>query len=459
MARWLRRLFTLMMLWLAAWIPADAAGFNFFDSSRPDSIPRTLSGTGMYQDLPAKRVSGDVIPFDVNAPLWTDGAAKQRFIAVPPGTSVVYDDTADTYAYPDRAMVIKNFSVDTIPGNPASRILFETRFTGLKKVAGIDKWYLFTYRWRLDQSDADLVPDSGQNATVRVWREGLGGALSLKKWRFPSRLQCAACHRVQATGGRTVLAFFTAQLNRPWEGDPFVNQLDHFFDIGLLQPKPGTARPNPANAPRWARWDDETASLDVRARSYIAANCSGCHGGRGIKTDAALGIKLDYDYHDMRVRTEMRGRPLVGGFPLDSAVLVAPGHPERSVLLFRQQMRNQKDLDFRPEFYAMPPLGSFEPDTNAIKVMTRWILEMPPVSAIGGGSGQGQTGSFRIRDGRMYLPRSLAGPSPRLALADLSGRPVRLTFLSEGVYRIEGRPVPGVHVLRVDGRVFRLFIL
>lgn len=60
----------------------------------------------------------------------TDGAIKQRYIAVPAGQSFVYDDTTDTYGYPDHAVVMKNFSVDTIPGNPASRILFETRFSG-----------------------------------------------------------------------------------------------------------------------------------------------------------------------------------------------------------------------------------------------------------------------------------------------------------------------------------------
>jgi hypothetical protein len=86
----------------------------------------------MYKNMLTKEINADVIPFEVNTPLWTDGAFKERYIAVPPGTAVIYDDTADIYAYPDRAMVIKNFSVDTIPGNIASRILFETRFSGVR---------------------------------------------------------------------------------------------------------------------------------------------------------------------------------------------------------------------------------------------------------------------------------------------------------------------------------------
>lgn len=159
-------------------------------------------GTGMYKNILAKEISPDITPFEVNAPLWTDGAVKQRYIAVPAGKSVVYDDTSDIYAYPDGAMPIKNFSVDTIPGNAASRILFETRFSGVKIVAGQPKWYLWSYRWRLDQTDADLVSDTGENATVRVWRNGLNQPAYNKNWRFPGKLQCAACHRIQGSGGR-----------------------------------------------------------------------------------------------------------------------------------------------------------------------------------------------------------------------------------------------------------------
>ena len=117
----------------------NAEAFDFFDASIADSIPKLISGTGFYADMKTKQISADVTPFEVNAPLWTDGAVKGRFIAVPPGASVVYNDTADTYGYPDRAMIIKNFAVD-IPGDVNSRILVETRFSGIRKIAGKDKW-------------------------------------------------------------------------------------------------------------------------------------------------------------------------------------------------------------------------------------------------------------------------------------------------------------------------------
>jgi hypothetical protein len=430
------------------------AGYRFFDPAIADSIPKLISGTGMYKNVLTKEFNADVIPFEVNTPLWTDGAHKQRYIAIPAGTSVIYNDTADMYAYPDRAMVIKNFSVDTIPGNPASRILFETRFSGVRLVAGKEKWYLWTYRWRLDQTDADLVADAGQSVTVRVYRDGVGKPPFLKKWHFPSKAQCAACHRVQGTGGRTVLAFFTAQLNKPLAATPSVNQLDRLFQMGVLKMGAGV-KPDFANSPKWAAIEDQSASLELRSRSYIAANCSGCHGLRGIKTGAVLGITIDYDYHDMKVRTDLAAKKLQGAFPLDSAGLVVPGYPERSVLLYRQKMRNQKDQDFTQEMMAMPPLGSFEPDTNAIKVMSQWITAMPPAAIHGTHAAKSTGGAVRIRGRILEIQGSLSENPGVFALVDLKGARIALTRVQPGVFHLERPLAPGIHFLMLDDRIIQ----
>ncbi|MDB5104908.1 MAG: hypothetical protein JWP91_2597 [Fibrobacteres bacterium] len=440
-----------LMLGIAA--TAASAAFNFFNPSKPDSIPKLISGTGMYKNMATKELTPDIVAFDVNAPLWTDGAVKQRYIAVPPGTSVIYSDTADLYKYPEGAVVIKNFSVDTIPGNPASRILFETRFVGMRKIAGKEKWFLWSYHWRLDQTDADLVPDSGQDATVRVYRNGTAAAPFMKKWRFPGKVQCAACHRIQTSDGRNVLAFFTAQLNRPWSGNASINQLQHFFDIGLLKSEVGAAAPDFAAAPKWARWDDTTASLDLRARSYLAGNCSGCHGTRGLLTNATLNVTLDYDYHDMKPHMDFLAKKLIGVFPLDSAALIVPGRPDRSVLLYRQKMRNQKDLDFTAERMAMPPLGSFEPDTNAINLISKWIVAMGPASIDGAIAAHGMGGAAQLRNGRIHLSEAwMGGGAGTLVLMDLQGKSIPLERIDARTYRIAGKIGAGMHLLLWNGR-------
>ncbi len=435
-----------------------AVGYRFFDPSISDSIPKLISGTGFYSDLPKKEISADVVPFNVNAPLWTDGAVKQRYIAVPQGAHVIYNDTADTYAYPERAMVIKNFSVDTIPGNPASRILVETRFSGMKKVGGKEKWFLWAYRWRLDQTDADLVTDTGANATVRVYDKGVGQAPRLKKWRYPDKTQCAACHRVAGTGGRTVLAFFTAQINRPMDGNPAVNQIQHFFDLGVLALAPGSTAPDLAKSPRWARWDDTTASLELRSRSYIAANCSGCHGSRGIGTQATLDVTLDYDFHDMQAHMDLTKQKLKGTFPIDSAGLLIPGRPDRSVLLYRQKMRNQKDLDFTSERMAMPPLGSFEPDTNAIKVITAWIAGMPGSGIAVRPALHPAMGRVLAGNGIISLPRGLDRGEGELILVDMHGKATKLSRSQYGNWRY-GTESQGIRFVLWNGVVLGRVLL
>jgi cytochrome c553 len=432
-----------------------AEAYNFFNASVADSIPKLISGTGFYANMATKAFGTDVTPFEVNSPLWTDGAVKNRFIAVPPGAAVIYNDTADTYVFPDRAMIIKNFAVDTIPGDANSRILVETRFSSVRKIAGKDKWFLWAYRWRLDQTDADLVTDTGANALVRIYDHGVGQAPRLKKWIYPNKTQCAACHRITGTGGRVALAFFTAQLNRTLPTG--VNQLQHFFDIGLLAMPAGAAKPDFSKSPRWARYDDTTASLDLRSRSYIAANCSGCHGINGINTGATAPVTIDYDFHDMKVHMDLVAKKLMGTFPVDSAGLIVPGHPERSVLLFRQKARNTINLDFSAEKNAMPPLGSYEPDTNAIKVITAWIASMPATPILAGAHKAGFRGIV-ARDGRLWLPEGLAKGEGRLALLDLNGRALPLSRGQDGSFRYPGG-LSGIHLITWNGRVLGRVLL
>jgi hypothetical protein len=433
---------------------ADA--YNFFNAAVADSIPKLISGTGFYASMATKAFGANVTHFEVNAPLWTDGAVKNRYIAVPPGTSVIFNDTADTYAFPDRAMIIKNFAVDTIPGDTNSRILVETRFSSVRRIAGKDKWFLWAYRWRLDQTDADLVTDTGANALVRVYDHGVGQPPRLKKWIYPNKTQCAACHRIAATDGRVALAFFTAQLNRTLPTG--VNQLQRFFDLGILSMPAGAVKPDFAKSPRWARWDDTSATLELRSRSYIAANCSGCHGVHGINSGATAPVTIDYDFHDMQFHMDLVAKKLMGTFPVDSAGLIVPGHPERSVLLFRQKARNMRDQDFSAEKNAMPPLGSYEPDTNAIKVITAWIASMPAGSPIVAGAHKAGFRGLVARDGRLWLPEGLAKGEGTLALVGLDGRGLALARGQDGVYRYPAG-LSGIHVVTWNGRVLGRILL
>ena len=50
------------------------------ESSRP--FPRKLSETGLFKSVPGHVVQPSLIPYSVNAPLWSDGAIKKRYLAM-----------------------------------------------------------------------------------------------------------------------------------------------------------------------------------------------------------------------------------------------------------------------------------------------------------------------------------------------------------------------------------------
>src|SRR5262249_38097082 len=76
---------------------------------------------------------------------------------------------------------------------------------------------------------------------------------------------------------------------------------------------------------------DPKADVAARARSYLHANCAQCHveaGGGNAQIDLEFTTALE----KMRV---VDVKPQHHTFELPDARLVAPGHPERSVLLRR----------------------------------------------------------------------------------------------------------------------------
>lgn len=103
--------------------------------------------------------------------------------------------------------------------------------------------------------------------------------------------------------------------------------------------------------------------LEARARSYLQGNCAHCH------VEAGGGNSL----MDLEVTTSAAGmkvidvKPQHHTFDLPDARLIAPGHPERSVLLQR--------ISNRAEGH-MPPLATSLVDTEAAALLRQWISEM-----------------------------------------------------------------------------------
>ena len=161
---------------------------------------------------------------------------------------------------------------------------------------------------------------------------------------------------------------------------------------------------------------------------------------------------------------DLTKKKLLGTFPIDSAGLIVPGRPDRSVLVFRQKARNQKDLDFTAERNAMPPLGSFEPDTNAIKMVSAWITSMGPAGIHGTAPARAGFYGILVRDGRIVLPAGIltgladGNAQSGLELLDLRGRAHALEKAQDGSWTYD-RQLKGIHLLAWKGHILARVML
>ena len=295
------------------------------------TFPDRLSKTGCVDPGDPTRPLDGLIPYGVNAELWSDGATKERFFAIPDGTTV-------------------NVGPDGDLELPVGSVTMKTFFVGGKRVEtrllvrhDDGEWAGYTYEWGDDPSDAVLL------------HAGKSKAAGDQTWTFPSRSECLQCHTTAA--GRT-LGPELAQL----DGDlvyattnRISNQLKTLVHIGVL------AGPLPAASTSAALPDPfGDAPLERRARAYRHANCSMCHRPEGGPR-AELDLRSSTAFADTRT---CGTRPLLGDLGLADARVVSPGHPESSVMSLRMHATDAR---------RMPPLGTRRVDARGTALIDEWI--------------------------------------------------------------------------------------
>lgn len=306
------------------------------DSTGSTSGPAALlSQTGCVDPSDPGRPASGLVPYTVNTPFWSDGADKERYMGVPDGGEIGIETDGD-FVFPPRTVLLKHFILN---GQYIETRLFVRHDDGI--------WAGYSYRWRDDQTDAELLED------------GLEAPLSGQLWHYPSRGECIVCHTAAAGSS---LGLETRQLDGnlryPSTGRT-ANQLDTLSAVGLLQaPIPGRLRIPPLVEPF-----DATAPLNARARSYLHSNCGGCHRPGGLGRGSM----------DLRVTTSLAQTgtcdisPSLGELGIMDARLLAPGEPDRSILLARIEA-----LDGN----RMPPLGSNVVDQQGVDLIRAWIASL-----------------------------------------------------------------------------------
>jgi mono/diheme cytochrome c family protein len=376
-----------------------------FNGTFPGSIPLLISQTGAYADTPGRVPAGGLIPYVPNTPLWSDGATKSRYLALPnnggpitPSEQIGFAPTGQ-WSFPSGTVFVKNFDlvVDaTDPDVPLRRL--ETRLLVRDTNGAV---YGVTYKWRPDDSDADLLTNS---LTEAIQVTNTTGVIT-HYWYYPSPADCLTCHTPVAV---YVLGVNARQLNGtntyPATGATD-NQLRTLNRLGVLNPAF-----NEAAIPAFESLSSVTnpaAALEQRARSYLDANCAQCHqpGGTGPTFDA----RYDTPLTNQNIINTPAAK---GNLGYDNVNIVTPDDVWRSALYDRINTTNSA--------YKMPPLARNLIDTNAVPVFAAWInslpgtpAEAPPtISPAGGTFTGGVTVTLQPPDPNATLYYTLDGSLP-----------------------------------------------
>lgn len=321
----------------------------------PVALPKKLSETKLFANVAKLQPSPSLISYDVNSPLWSDGASKGRWFAIPTGKKIGFTAAGD-WTFPEGSVFVKHFELPKVgaDGKTKTSTRLETRVL-VRDSAGFV--YGASYRWRPDGSDADLV-EVGQNASVVVATGQKGKPDITQNWFFPGRQDCLTCH-TRATGG--VLGVNTRQLNRAFrykETGIAENELQALAGIGLFDHAPGDV----AKLHHLASADNLDEPIETRARSYLDANCSHCHRPGGVQS-----------FWDARAETPLDQAGIINGIVNNNlgqgdARVVVPRDWTRSILFQRISVAGQP--------HSMPPLAKQRVDKTGIGLVAEWIASM-----------------------------------------------------------------------------------
>ncbi len=304
-----------------------------------DTVPANLIDTGCVSMADPKLPASGLIPYAPNAAFWSDGAAKERWMALPNNQTITIQSDGD-WSFPSGTVLVKHFRLGTR--------LIETRLFMRHPDTG--NWGGYTYQWNSAQTAATLVKGG---LITNINPPG-------QDWIYPSEAQCLQCHTSAA--GRS-LGLETAQLNSnltyPATGR-MANQLATLNAIGMFTTP--LAQP-PSALPVYPDPYGTSGSLTERARAYLHTNCSQCHrpsGGTPSNMDLRFGTAS-------AATNACNATPASGDLGISGARLIVPGNPAASLIFVRMSRR---------DLHQMPPLASNLVDTAGVALIQSWIAGM-----------------------------------------------------------------------------------
>ena len=308
------------------------SAYNFFEGNLVDLNPNTAAG---------------VLPYDLNTALFSDYAAKKRFIYVPNGQQIPFDTTG-VLELPIGSILIKHFYY---PEETKEDNFIETRLL----IRTAEGWQPETYEWNEEQSDARRTVIGG----TRQLAVTANGEQRTFNYLIPNQNQCTNCHAFNAKIhpiGPTI-----SNLNKQYPyADGAANQLDKWQAQGIL------SNTTIADIPQWSSIDNAATSLQDRARAYLAVNCSSCHRREGSAANS--GLFLEYHNQDSLSLGFWKTPVAAGNGSGGLSYAIHPGSADQSILLYRML---SQEVEGR-----MPEIGRELLHEEGISLIREWIDSM-----------------------------------------------------------------------------------
>lgn len=329
-------------------VPEGGPGFD------PDGpMCDRLSSYRLFDDANAQAPADGVVPFELNTPLFSDYADKSRFLFVPPGEAMQWDDV-ESFAMPVGTIIAKTFWYPHDKRDPAAgRDLIETRIL----LHRADGWEAAAYVYDDADEEAHLAV-AGARVDV-AWTHDDGEARTVE-FAVPDKNQCKNCHE-ETSGTMAPLGPKARHLNRQGAAGQG-NQLAHWRELGAL-----TQAPPEASWPRAAvASDPASGTLEERARAWLDISCAHCHNPRGAARTTGLDLSITAQPAALGV---CKSPVATGRGSAGRLYDIVPGRPDESILTARIESNE-------PEV-KMPELGRTVTDDAGVALVREWIAAMP----------------------------------------------------------------------------------
>lgn len=309
---------------------------------QPGQAAPELAFTGLYADFSAKTLATGVRPYAPAVHLWSDGADKDRWVFLPPGSKI---DTSnmDDWQFPVGTKFWKEFRF------AGKRI--ETRFYYKQSAS---RWVWATYLWSDDEKKAAKVTTSMRNV--------------VGTYEIPDSVGCEKCHR-----GRKdrILGFEAMSLGLPGATGVTLDVLarEGFLSAPpaktqLAYPDDGTGKAGPALG-----WLHTNCGVSCHNRTPDAEGALSSLFTRLSVADVSGGTVQGSDTFKTAVRIAVEDAKY-GSYATQGFSRIKPGDSQKSLLVELARLRDAPG--------QMPPFYTHVADSEGSRLLSTWIDAMQP---------------------------------------------------------------------------------